>query len=99
MNNQFDIEDQWGQYIEIDYDHSKRNLYYTKNTTPFDVNRRFNPYLSAVKEEKHVMERESVVVNNNWKYNRFVFGNICLKVIDVYFYACSIYKTFYKSFQ
>ena len=44
MNNQFDIEDQWGQYIEIDYDHSKRNLYYTKNTTPFDVNRRFNPY-------------------------------------------------------
>mgnify|MGYP001268000823 FL=1 len=97
MNNQFDIEDQWGQYIEIDYDQSKKAIFYTKNTTPYDVNKRCNTYLHPIKEEKHIMDRESIKVANNWKYNRFVFGNICLKVIDVYFYACSFYRAFYKS--
>tara|TARA_B100000524_G_scaffold284408_1_gene159951 strand:- start:1826 stop:2125 length:300 start_codon:yes stop_codon:yes gene_type:complete len=99
MNHHYDIEEQWGQYIDIDYDNSKRNLHLQNNTTPYDVNKKYNPKLKTIKEDNCVMDRESIGLNKGWRYNHFIFGSICLSVIDVYFYACSVYKTFYKSFQ
>ena len=99
MNHHYDIEEQWGQYIDIDYDNSKRNLHLQNNTTPYDVNKKYNPKLKTIKEDNCVMDRESIGLNKGWRYNHFIFGSICLSVIDVYFYACSVYNTFYKSFQ
>lgn len=102
MMDQFDFEEPWGQYVTIDIDIYKNEFkpHFPKYITPSDVNPvKYSPLLHSIKEEKliHKIDRDSIVTsNNNNKYSYFTFGNICLRVINIYFYASRFYQSIYK---
>jgi hypothetical protein len=107
MMDQFDLEEPWGQYITIDADIQKNDFkkYFPKYFTPSDVNTvKYTPYLNPIIEEKHnnIMDRDGIVkhhFNNpyNWEYRHFIFGNICLRVVNVFFYVNSYYESLCKN--